>query len=361
MDRIPLSVIEEAFFANEHVVYKSEAVVENDMNDYTVIRLGDKPVPEPLPVAKYPKFTRVPIKSEIPSVFYSIKVRPEPVPEYVPPPPPHPREVNIENLSKSQAAMYGKSPFQQDLILIKRKKEIIAKNGPAPDPNTIPPREGVKVPEMYVKFAKEHEREVAEKKKEMALKDKKERKEQMKKKQEDQAYQKRMKEVIELRKMEKELEQEKAEAERREIEKEKEKRRKEIAANWNPARPTRASQLKDDSCRRGIESQDLEEKRLKLSRELRREKDKKEMIKLKPVLERLKPLDAGNGRAEKMRKKMRDDQRKWVRWLKLTEAENDQKQPMLERLFADDHIAEMGDSGDHVVGGKMDANMVEYE
>lgn len=370
VDRIPLGVIEEAFFGNqidEGIVHKGHTTSELDvsasgeMNDYTVIRLGDKPKPVPETIAKYPKFERIPIKSEIPSVFYSIKVRPQPEPEYVPPPRPHPRDVNCDVLSASQKEMYGKSPYQQDLIIIKKKRELLAQNGPAPDPNTIPPREGVKVPEIYTRFEKEWTVEKAKRDAAIKAREEQQRKAEEEARKESIEHAAKQREIRQLRQMERELERQKEQVERAEMEKAKLREWKEKAANWNPNRPTRASRLKDDSCRRQLEMRELEEKRLALSRELRREKDKKEAIKLKPVLERLKPLGEGKGTAEKMRKEMRANQRKWVRWLKLTEDENEQKQPMLERLFADDHIAEMGDSGDRTGSGKVDANMVEYE
>jgi hypothetical protein len=57
---------------------------------------------------------------------------------------------------------------------------------------------------------------------------------------------------------------------------------------------------------------------------------------------RLQPLNKSRGTATQQKTRMKDHERQWKKQCILTEQKLEMMMPMLERLFADDHIADFG-------------------
>lgn len=340
--KIPLDRIYRVFFAEnplsdsdgEDSDSSPDVATPEVMNDYTVIKLGDKPVPVKPPIPKYPKYDFKIIRNEAPSMYYSSKIQLPPEDEYVPPPRQKPRDIIPENFqrNKYKRELCGKSCFEQDKIIIKYKQELYANNPQSqPDPNSIPPNKNAKPPKMYYK---EEEQRRLEKE---AMDNQLERELRLAQKQEERRRRKFEQDAEELKRMKIErheqirIETETSSEERRIQEEEEREIIREKWKNFVPDRPTRASQLKDESCRRKLEREQIEERRHKLNAEMRREMEKEQMKRLEPTLLRLKPSDKTKQTAEKRRKEMQKTTRLWNRWLKLTEQDIG-RQTMLERI-----------------------------
>lgn len=338
--KIPLDRIYRVFFCDDQYSgsdiedsdssLSEEVPVPETMNDYTVIKLGEKPVPTKSLLPKYPKFDRKVIPNNIPSMFYSVKIQLPPEPEYVPPPRPKPRKCNPENFKRNayKRELCGKTPFEQDLLIIKHRQDVLDEFYP----QKPEPKKNFKPPKMY--YREEEERRKA--------------KEEMEKQQDKEIFEAMRKEERRRRRFEREAEKLRKEKEERqsylqgEIESAKEEQRawleeekqinREKWKNFVPDRPTRASQLRDETCRRKMEREFLDDRREKLNAEMRKEIEKEQMKRLSMTLLRLKPSDETKNSANKMRKEMQRNTRNWNRWLKLVEQDIG-RQTMLERIY----------------------------
>lgn len=337
--RIPLDRIYRVFFCDDQ--YSGSDLEDSDsisedvpvpeaMNDYTVIKLGEKPIPTKPPIPKYPKFDRKVVPNNIPSMFYSVKIQLPPEPEYVPPRRPKPRKIIPENFVKNEykREFCGKTPYEQDLLIIKHRQEMLGELYP-PIPE---PKKDVKPPKMY--YREEEERQKA--REEMERQQDKEMFEAMKR---EERRRKRFERESEKLRREKEERQsylqseiESAKEEQKLWLEEEKQRNREKWKDFVPDRPTRSSILRDESCRRKMEREFLDERREKLNTEMRKEIEKEEMKKLSVTLLRLKPSDENKKSAEKMRKEMQRNTRNWNRWLKLIEQDIG-RQTMLERIY----------------------------
>jgi hypothetical protein len=344
------------------------------MNDYTVIRLGDKPVPQKPPLPKYPKTERTNIEPDIPGVFWAIKRHLQPEPEYKPPKRQKSRKINTACLSEYQKQMKGKTAFEQDLVIIARKHELfqggksrrqMIEEGLAEDERLV---DHIKFP--FVQRKPQRRRESARgavsqesgypseaqpsqgedwqwhnnddlvdrQRKYRHVMLKRQLEESRKRKQE--ARQKALEE------------QARAEAEEalQRIMKEQgtgeesgsESRGGPQPITFDPTKPTRSTSLKAETSRRWIEHRNVEERRELLNLELRREKEEKETKRLQGVLLRLRPLDKSKGTADQQKQKMREHEKQWKKQCILTDQKLDMTMPMLERLFADDHLTDLG-------------------
>lgn len=347
--RIPLEIIESVFFGDTQIQkrpYSEEDTEGNLNNDYTVIHLGYPPKPEEPPIPKYPRFERTSIPNNAPSTFYEVKARPEEPEEHVPPPRPIPRKIDPSRLSKNQRELNGKSPFEQDLIIIKRKNKMLRKIRPNPDPNSLKFKENVEPPQLFerelceirennqnrLNMELEKQKELEKKEQRLKLKFEKDRQRLKKKRIDHQAQLAREQEIMRQQRLQIEME-------------EREKAR-ELWENFVPDKPTRASHLKVDTCRRMLEHRHVEERRQKLNSQIRKEKSKEQTKRLQATLLRLQPTIGAKKHADKARKDMRAHHRKWMRWLKLTEQANDMRLTMLERIYADHENITSPEKGD---------------
>ena len=375
--RIPLDKIYRVFFCNNSDSGASEEESSNSesnekpvlMNDFTVIKLGEKPIPEKPPIPKYPRFKKTIIHNNAPSQFYEVRIPPQPYPEYEPPPRPVPREVHPERFTKNsyKREFCGKTAYEQDKLIMKYKKKLYQENNPRqPDPNSIPPNKNAKPPKMYYREAEQSKKKKKMKEDEALLRKRiQEEKDQKLQRMYDRKYRKMKKEKAERERIEREKEEmeraerekqqrikeereavireeremeEKEKAERRKAAREaaeqKEAERKELMRqNFVPDRPTRASKLKDEAIRRKLERSYLDERRLQLNRELRKEIDKEQMKRLEPTLIQMKPSSETKNTAEKMRKEMQKNTRMWNRYLKHFEQDLNTRQTMLQRIL----------------------------
>ena len=126
MSEISLDLINQIFFEEEEENLINEFINE-EIIDFKVNYLGKKPKKKIEILEKYPKITKNFIPNLAPSAFSHIKSTPKPPPEFIPIKPPPPRPINVNNLSENQKELFDKNLFEQDLIVINKKKEIIEK------------------------------------------------------------------------------------------------------------------------------------------------------------------------------------------------------------------------------------------
>ncbi|EAY22171.1 hypothetical protein TVAG_093450 [Trichomonas vaginalis G3] len=123
--RIPLELIQKVFYDDGPVMTEAQnAFIEGIANDFRVQKNPEIVISKEVIFPKYPLMPRKMIPPNIPSTFYHQKatviVPPDPELNYVPP---HPRKVNIDKLSEEQKPLYGLSPFKQDLYKINQRRE----------------------------------------------------------------------------------------------------------------------------------------------------------------------------------------------------------------------------------------------
>jgi hypothetical protein len=278
-------------------------------------------------------------------------------PEYIPPPRKSPRKIIVDLLSPGQKALCGLDPGEQDLLVIARKRKLQKQIEPNPDPNSIPPKKGVKVPDVW------NRENAARESRKAKLRRTVDREERIKKLKEERLEKKIAADMAEARKRAVEIDEERSKRHAEKIirlaeaeEKKKETKKNKLRENWDFARPTRASQLKDEVCRRNLENKFVEERRQKLNDELRKDRERQQSEKLRDVLERLKPSSDGKGSAERRRKEMRDHERRCRRNLQVFEKHAELLQPMLARLYGNENVG-----GTNTEEDDTDINMINVD
>ena len=122
--RIPLELIQKVFFGDDDgKSEESRAFQAGEANDFKVHKNPDPPLPKEIKPPPYPRMERKTIPSNVPSAYYHQKRVIEPEPEYVPPPPVHPRPIDVSKLSKFQKELAKRGPFEQDIYIIEQKRK----------------------------------------------------------------------------------------------------------------------------------------------------------------------------------------------------------------------------------------------
>jgi hypothetical protein len=335
--RIPLETIERAFFSDPTDEFACIASPDFpdalEMNDYTVIRLGDKPIPRQDPPPPYPKSSMGPIYPQIPGTYYSLKL---PLPrqaEYCPPPRVKPRKVNPKLLSESQKVMYGKEPFEQDLVVIaKRRARIAAAQAPLPSAAGARRARGSKI---FEREYAEHRTAVETLTADATAAAENEEKRAAREKANYERERQRLKEEIARRDAERAAAVQADLALKEELNQERMREGRVL-----PPSPTRASALKDEVCRRMLEHRSVEDRREALNEELRRSREAGHTKKLQDVLLRMGPLGRGKKNAEKARVEMKTAQRSWKRRIRLLDKTLDLGMTLLERIGDDAAVPE---------------------
>jgi hypothetical protein len=338
--RIPLDTIERAFFSDLTEEFTGITSPDFDptfpetveMNDYTVIRLGDKPIPKREGPRPYPRYPFDPIHPNVPSTFYAVKTPASPPPEYVPPSPPKPRAVDELLLSQSQKEMYGKAPFDQDLVVIaKRKAMLAAARAPLPSDPRIPKVRGSKI---FKREYAEHHKVVEEKKKLERVEADREAKREARERAKYEREKKELKEIIARRDAERAVVMQNELADREDLRRRRVREIAEspIAGRVSSPTPTRASRLKDESCRRMLEHRSIENRRENLNDELQREREAGHTKKLQEVFLRLGPIGGWKKRSDKARMEMKAAARSWKRRMLLLDKTLDLGMTLLERV-----------------------------
>lgn len=275
---------------------------------------------------KYPLYEPKPLKWEPPAAYFHYKVPPEPEPEYVPPPKPPMRPINPHNLSDSQKDLWGKSPFEQDLIIMQKKKGLKQK-----EKDNKKKRISSQPPNIYLR--EERERRIKETRKNEMIEELKKHKQKENKKLA--RKNKKEKERLELIRVNREKELEEIGKMQHELRMQALKERQNILDNITiePNRQTRASHLKADSCRMSLELEKIENSRDRLNREIRREKQRECTHKLSKIISTMNREFEVENKNKNRKAALRRNERKWINWLSLTEQTNRIRPTMLEREY----------------------------
>jgi hypothetical protein len=325
-NRIPLDAAERAFFSDASVTgvrYSPSALVldgsapgQVDVNDFTVIRLGDRPLPRSPKPRPYAKMHRGPIKANIPSTFWSLKL-------------PARREAE-----PPQPITYCVTPtrlFEEDLAIIARKRAALDALRPSAPRDA--PADDTMVPKIF-------QRELEQ----CRLRQREER--ERKEAEVHSAHRKAIRE------------REQWDADRLRLKQDQQQRESmwEEQLNAEPQRasenlnrpqkrhlkfdraPTHASKLRHNSCRRELERTDVGQSRERWNTESRREKARQITRKIRDVLIRINPVRRGNGTAEQNKRQIRTDQKTSTKLLLAMDTKLEEGPTLLERTCENEPV-----------------------
>jgi hypothetical protein len=274
-------------------------------------------------------------------MHYGLKRRPTPPPEYAPPPRRRPRKVRTQLLTKQQRQVDGARRLAQDPAVLEKVQEMLAA---ALRDSAKPKTAGVRGSMIFEREYAAHQLEVQERREREEEASEREARRAARAKARYERARRKLKAGIAERAAGREaLKEQIAQAEAAQREEALGSRASEGRAAFVPV-PTRASSLKDETCRRMLEARNVEARREKLNSDLQRSKEQAHTKKLQEVLLRLGTIGHGRGIADKQKMKMNADQRAWKRRVRFFDKKMEMGPSLLERVGGDEAFLDTPDT-----------------